>query len=83
LWVSNPEQESKNAIIERFHRTLRGLILKYELVNNKTHIQDLQKLILNYNNNYHKTLQASPYEVWTGYRGKSVFQTTKPAFQPF
>jgi transposase InsO family protein len=53
LWVSNPEQENKSAIVERFHRTLRGLILKYELVNNKTYIQDLQKLISNYNHNYH------------------------------
>jgi hypothetical protein len=30
LWVSNPEQENKNAITERFHRTIENLILRYE-----------------------------------------------------
>ena len=66
LYVSNPEQENKNSIIERFHRTLRALILKYEIVNNTSYIQDLQKLIQNYNTAYHSTLQATPEEVWKG-----------------
>ncbi len=28
-WFSNPEQDNKNSIVERFHRTLRKLILRY------------------------------------------------------
>jgi hypothetical protein len=45
---------------------LRALILKYEIVNNKSYIQDLQNLIQNYNTTYHTTLQATPEEVWKG-----------------
>jgi transposase InsO family protein len=35
LWYSNPEQDNKNAIIERFHRTLRNYILKFQVANGK------------------------------------------------
>jgi hypothetical protein len=64
LWVSNPEQTNKNAIIERFHRTLRNLILRYEVANGKSYIDDLQKLISNYNNTEHRTTKAKPIDIW-------------------
>jgi hypothetical protein len=41
LWYSNPEQDNKNAIIERFHRTLQNQILKYEVANGKEYISEL------------------------------------------
>jgi hypothetical protein len=66
MWVSNPEQTNKNAIIERFHRTLRNLILRYEVANGKSYIDDLQKLIDNYNSTEHKTTENKPDDIWEG-----------------
>jgi hypothetical protein len=63
-WVSNPEQTNKNSIIERFHRTLRNIILRYEVANGKSYIDDLQKLISNYNNTEHRTTEAKPIDIW-------------------
>lgn len=66
LWYSDVEQENKNAIIERFHRTLRNIILKYTIAFDKSYIKDLPKLIMNYNNTYHSTIHAIPFNVWNG-----------------
>ena len=66
LWVSNPEQENKNAIIERFHRTLRNLILRYTIAKGKAYIDDLEKLIKNYNTTEHRTIQQRPVDIWNG-----------------
>ena len=55
LWYSNPEQSNKNAIIERFHRTLRNLILKYTVANGKSYIDVLPDLIKNYNRYWYLT----------------------------
>lgn len=66
LWISNPEAENKNAIIERFHRTLRGILLKYEVARKRPYIDDLNSLVNNYNNTYHKTIKATPNQVWNG-----------------
>ncbi len=66
LWFSNPEQDNKNSIIERFHRTLRNLILKYSISFGKSYIDDLQKLIHNYNYTYHSTIKNRPIDVWMG-----------------
>ena len=65
-FVSNPEQDNKNAIIERFHRTLRNYILKYELSYKKPYIDDLDKLIKNYNTTEHSTTQEKPNDIWKG-----------------
>jgi transposase InsO family protein len=39
LWVSDPQQMNKNAIIERLHRILRNLILRYETAFGKSYIK--------------------------------------------
>lgn len=65
LWYSNPEQDNKNAIIERFHRTLRNLLLKYNVATGKPYIDVLQDLVKNYNSTFHKTINAEPINVWT------------------
>jgi transposase InsO family protein len=64
IWMSNPEQENKNSIIERFHRTLRNMLLKYEIATKKPYINDLQKLIKNYNDTEHSTIQTEPNKIW-------------------
>jgi hypothetical protein len=64
--VSNPEQENKNAIIERFHRTLRNLLLKYVVAKGKAYIDDLDKLVRNYNTTEHRTIKQRPIDIWNG-----------------
>jgi transposase InsO family protein len=66
LWYSSPEQDNKNAIIERFHRTLRNLILKYKMASNKPYIKILPQLIKNYNTTYHNTIKNIPKTLWLG-----------------
>ena len=66
LWFSNPEQDNKNSIIERFHRTLRNMILKYSVSFGKSYIDDIQKLIHNYNYTFHSTIKNRPIDVWMG-----------------
>jgi hypothetical protein len=64
IWFSSPDQDNKNAIIERFHRTLRNLILKYKMASSKPYIHVLPQLIKNYNNSYHKTIKDTPINIW-------------------
>lgn len=66
LWFSDPNQDNKNSIVERFHRTLRGILLKYEVARKRPYINDIQKLVANYNNTFHKTIKATPNQVWNG-----------------
>ena len=64
IWYSDPEQSNKNSIIERFHRTLRNMLLKYTVANGKPYIDDLDKLIENYNTSYHRTIQQEPKDIF-------------------
>ena len=66
LWISDPEADNKNAIIERFHRTLRGILLKYEVARKRPYIADLNALVENYNNSFHKTIKTTPNKIWKG-----------------
>jgi hypothetical protein len=66
LYYSNPDQDNKNAIIERFHRTLRNLMLKYTVANDKGYINALPNLIKNYNTTFHNTIKTEPIEIWEG-----------------
>jgi hypothetical protein len=66
LWFSDSEQENKNSIVERFHRTLRNMILKYEVAFGKSYIGILDKLIWNYNHTKHGTIKQKPIDVWQG-----------------
>ena len=65
-FISNPEQDNKNAIVERVHRTLRNIILKYELSYKKPYINDLDKLVHNYNTTEHSTTEEKPNKIWKG-----------------
>jgi len=64
LWYSNKDQDNKNSIIERFHRTLRNYLLRYEVATGKSYIDDLDYIIDNYNNTYHVTIKNKPIDVW-------------------
>ena len=73
LWYSDTEQENKNSIIERFHRTLRNYILRYEVANGKSYIKALPQIIKNYNSSHHNTINTEPIEIWNGRK-----QNTQP-----
>jgi hypothetical protein len=58
-WVRNDYR--KKSIVERFIRTLRWLIHKYQSARNTmNYINVLDKLVKNYNTTYHSTLHTSP-----------------------
>ena len=51
-------------MVERFNRTLKELLFKYlQSTNSKTITNVLPKILDNYNNSYHKTIQMAPNEV--------------------
>ena len=56
---------TRTAIVERFNRTLWGLIARYtETVDTFKFIDVLQDLIKNYNTNKHTGIQATPFDVY-------------------
>ena len=63
LWVSQ-NREIKASIVERFFRTFRGRILKYNAANNtKKWINVYKNLALNYNNTIHSAHGYAPSKV--------------------
>jgi hypothetical protein len=62
---SNPNEINKNSIVERFNKTLEGLLAKYRLTFGKydwyNYVYELVDL---YNNTYHKTIKNTPFDVW-------------------
>ena len=61
------EEYAKNAIVERFNRTIRNVMRKYEAEYPRSGIvDDWQDLIEGYNESYHRTIKAEPMDVWEG-----------------
>ena len=51
-------------IVERFNRTIKKMIYKYlQSTNSKTSVNILPKIIDNYNNSFHSTIEMAPNEV--------------------
>lgn len=67
IHYSDPKDINKNAIVERFNRTIELMIQKHRFATDDidwpTYLQDL---IYNYNHRYHSTIKATPEGVWTG-----------------
>ena len=67
LHRSRKEEFSKNAIVERFNRTLRRLMDAYTVEFGRASLmEDWSELVGNYNEDYHRTIKAEPQEVWDG-----------------
>lgn len=68
LHVSDTDEINKNAIIERFHRTLALLLKRWRDASNKNRkwYSVLDHIMDNYNNAYHRTIKTTPESVWTG-----------------
>ena len=80
---SRKEEFAKNAIVERFNRTVRNLMRKYEAEYPRTGlVEDWDDLIGNYNESYHRTIKADPQEVWDGKdKNKQDYKDIKYEFQ--
>jgi hypothetical protein len=68
LYFSQPYEKTHNAIVERFHRTLAGILLKlrFELNTGDWPNILLPKAIEIYNTKFHRTIQARPIDVFLG-----------------
>eukprot|EP01043_Picozoa_sp_COSAG02_P095796 COSAG02_NODE_32125_length_522_cov_0.411348_1_plen_135_part_10 len=65
-YVSDPKDYSKNAIVERFNRTFRRLMLvdKKQRNNAPQTREDVARHVKNYNNDLHSTIKAKPEMVY-------------------
>ena len=59
--------DSKNSIVERFHRTLAGMMQRYrQATGNRQWYEWIDSIVDLYNKQYHRTIHCSPYEAWDG-----------------
>ena len=67
VYFSDPNEPFKNAIVERFNRTLRTLLQKFRTANNGKlkWYKYLDDLVYNYNHTLHSTIKETPYDVFT------------------
>jgi len=65
--TSLPYKPSSNGQVERFNRTIKGMIMQYMAASNSRRYLDvLPKIVENYNNTYHTTIKSTPAAVWAG-----------------
>jgi len=67
LYFSQPGEVNKNAIVERFNRTLAGMLQKWREGSREYNwYKVLGDIIDNYNNTYHRTIKDTPNNVRKG-----------------
>ena len=69
LHVSRKEEFAKNAIVERFNRTMRIMARKYledDFGTRQDMVNDWQMIVDSYNSNRHRTIKTRPISVWDG-----------------
>lgn len=73
LWFSQPSQPHKNALIERFWRTLAQILQRARnSIGSFDWIKELPDIVSNYNQTYHNTLKATPKQVLEGMKKNPV-----------
>jgi hypothetical protein len=66
-YFSQPDEINKNALVERFNRTICGLIQKWRLSTGLYNWHTiLNDIVNNYNNTYHRTVKTTPYAIKNG-----------------
>ena len=69
LHISRKEEFAKNAIVERFNRTMRIMARKYledDFGTRQDMVNDWQMIVDAYNSNKHRTIKTRPISVWEG-----------------
>jgi hypothetical protein len=65
LYASEKDELHKNAIVERFNRTLAGLLQRWRTgQTDHRWYKVLPEIMQNYNTTYHRTIKARPLEVF-------------------
>jgi hypothetical protein len=65
VFFSQPDEINKNAIVERWNRTIAETLQKWRIATGKHDwAKVLPKFISNYNNTWHSTIKATPYDVF-------------------
>ena len=83
-YKSDKDDFAKNAIVERYNRTLRRhMIVDKEKQSNKRFVaSDITRMVKNYNNDLHSTIKAIPMEVYEGKdKNKQVYKFKKFNFK--
>ena len=83
-YKSDKDDFAKNAIVERYNRTLRRhMIVDKEKQSNKRFVaSDITRMVKNYNNDLHSTIKAIPMEVYEGKdKNKQVYKFKKFSFK--
>lgn len=66
-YVNQAGDKTTTGVVERFNRTLRDIMGRNFTRLQKLHwLDDLPKLVQNYNRSLHSTLGATPEDVWSG-----------------
>lgn len=66
VWFSQPNELNKNAIIERFNRTIAEMLQKWRTATGKYNWPTVLKSIVdNYNETFHNTIKETPKNVFT------------------
>jgi hypothetical protein len=67
LHFSEVGEINKQAIVERFNRSLAGYLQKWRVATGKTRWYEvLPDIVENYNDTYHKTMKSTPKDIWEG-----------------
>lgn len=65
--ISDKDELNKQAIVERFNRTLALLLQRWRQGTGRTDWHNvLDDLVKNYNESYHRGIKAKPIDVWEG-----------------
>ena len=65
-YTSDPKDYAKNALVERFNRTIRGIMMadKAQRDNKPFTEADIERYVRNYNQDIHSTIKAKPEDVY-------------------
>ena len=80
LSVARAEDHTRQAIVERYNKTIRMMLGKYmQASNTKKWVDVLPAFVKNYNSNFQSGIKAVPNNVFTGKEKPVVRQPTKEA----
>ena len=77
MYYSQAYEENKNAIVERFNRSISELLQRWRQATKEYDwYRVLNDIVKNYNNSYHKTIKSTPQKVFNGedYNKQEVFK---------